>query len=100
GRREVPVTDGVGRLRFTDRLAAPGAYHYEVRLTPADDAIPGNNVASQWVEVQGGPRVLLVSAYENDPLGGALAAQGFDVGPVTALGELNIGTLSGAKVVI
>src|SRR5438876_1132758 len=62
GRREIAVTDGVGRLRFTDRLGAPGAYRYEVRLMPADDAIPGNNAASQWIEVQGGPRVLLVSA--------------------------------------
>ncbi len=100
GRREVPVESGVGRLRFTDRLSSPGAYRYEVRLIPADDAVPGNNSASQWAEVQGGPRVLLVTSYENDPLGEALAAQGFDVGVVTDLSALNVGTLSGSKVVV
>jgi uncharacterized membrane protein len=100
GRREVPVENGVGRLRFTDRLASPGAYRYEVRLMPADDAIPGNNGASQWTEVQGGPRVLLVTSYENDPLGEALGAQGFEVGIVTDLSSLHVGTLSGAKVVV
>lgn len=100
GRREVPVEGGVGRLRFTDRLATPGAYRYEVRLMPADDSVPGNNGASQWAEVQGGPRVLLVTSYENDPLGVALSAQGFDVGVVTGLSSLNVGALSGAKVVV
>lgn len=100
GRREVPVENGVGRLRFTDRLAAPGAYRYEVRLMPADDAVPGNNTASQWTEVQGGPRVLLVTSYEDDPLGDALRAQGFEVGVVTDLSTVNVGALSGAKVVV
>lgn len=100
GRREITVRNGVGRLRFTDRMAIPGAYRYEVRLMPADDAIPGNNAASQWTEVQGGPRVLLVTSYESDPLGAALGAQGFDVGIVTDLGAAGIGALSGAKVVL
>ncbi|MCE9518647.1 MAG: VWA domain-containing protein [Verrucomicrobia bacterium] len=100
GRREVPVEGGVGRLRFTDRLSAPGAYRYEVRLIPVDDAVPGNNTASQWAEVQGGPRVLLVTSYDNDPLGEALTAQGFDVGVVTDLSAINVGALSGAKVVV
>lgn len=100
GRREVAVKDGVGRLRFTDRIAAPGACHYEIRLLPADDAIAGNNAASQWVEVQGGPRVLLVTAYQDDPLAEVLRVQGFEVQMVSALGELNIGSLSGAKVVV
>jgi uncharacterized membrane protein len=100
GRREIEVTGGVGRLRFTDRLPGPGAYRYEVRLLPADDAIPGNNHAVQWVEVQGGPRVLLMTSYQNDPLAGVLRAQGFDVEIVTEIGTAGIGALSGAKVVI
>ncbi|HEY2572882.1 MAG TPA: VWA domain-containing protein, partial [Verrucomicrobiaceae bacterium] len=100
GRREMSVAEGVGRLRFTDRLSAPGAYRYEVRLLPADDAIPGNNSASQWTEVQGGPRVLLVTSYTDDPLGQALVAQGFEVGVVTDLSTVQVGLLSGAKVVL
>ncbi len=100
GRRELLVENGVGRLRFTDRLAAPGAYRYEARLMPAADAVSGNNAASQWTEVQGGPRVLLVTSYENDPLGEALGAQGFEVSVVTDLAAVHIGALSGAKVVV
>jgi len=100
GRREVLVENGVGRLRFTDRLATPGAYRYDVRLMPPDDAIPGNNSASQWTEVQGGPRALLLTSYDDDPLGEALGAQGFDVEIITDLGAVNVGMLSGAKVVL
>ena len=100
GRREVPVANGIGRLRFTDRLPAAGAYRYEARIMPVDDAIPGNNYASQWVEIQGGPRVLLVTSYQGDPLGEVLRAQGFEVQAVTDLASLHIGSLSGTKVVL
>jgi hypothetical protein len=100
GRREVEVVGGIGRLRFTDRLGAPGAFRYEARLAIADDALPGNNVASQWVEVQGGPRVVLVTGYENDPLADTLRAQGFEVEVFTDLKEARLGTLTGAKVVL
>jgi uncharacterized membrane protein len=100
GRREVEVVGGIGRLRFTDRLGAPGAFHYEARLAIAEDALPGNNVASQWVEVQGGPRVVLATGYENDPLVDTLKAQGFDVEAITDLKQARLGTLTGAKVVL
>ncbi|WP_050029814.1 VWA domain-containing protein [Verrucomicrobium sp. BvORR034] len=100
GRRDVEVINGVGRLRFTDRLGVAGAFHYEARLMAADDAVAGNNAASQWVEVQGGPRVVLATAYENDPLAQALRAQGFEVEAITDLGLLNVGTLTGTKVVV
>ncbi|WP_075090534.1 hypothetical protein [Verrucomicrobium spinosum] len=81
GRREVEVINGVGRLRFTDRLGVAGAFHYEARLMAADDAVAGNNAASQWVEVQGGPRVVLATAYENDPLAQALRPRGSRLKP-------------------
>jgi uncharacterized membrane protein len=100
GRREVEVVNGLGRLRFTDRLSAPGAFQYEARIFPQEDALIGNNVASQWVEVQSGPRVVLATAYENDPLSGVLRSQGFEVEAITDLSLVNVGTLSGAKVVV
>ena len=50
---------GVARVRLTDRLAGGGAARYEVRVKPAADAHPENNAAGAWVEVAGGPRVIL-----------------------------------------
>lgn len=100
GLREVEMVEGVGRLRFTDRLSASGAFRYEVRLMVTDDPLLGNNVASQWVEVQGGPRVVLLTAYENDPLVSTLTAQGFEVEVITDLSRAGVGTLTGAKVVL
>ena len=100
GRRQVEVVNGVGRLRFTDRLGSPGAFRYQATLLPSEDAMVGNNIASQWVEVQSGPRVVLATAYENDPLAEVLRAQGFEVEVITALDTLQIGSLTGAKVVV
>jgi uncharacterized membrane protein len=100
GRREVEVVNGVGRLRFTDRLSGAGAFRYQATLLPAEDALVGNNTAAQWVEVQGGPRVVLATAYEQDPLAEVLRTQGFELEVITKLDELRIGSLTGAKVVI
>jgi uncharacterized membrane protein len=100
GRRDVEVLNGLGRLRFMDRVGAAGAYRYEARLLPATDAHAGNNIASQWVEVQSGPRVVLVTGYENDPLIEVLRAQGFEAEIITELGNVHLGTLTGAKVVL
>ncbi len=100
GVRDVVVTEGLGRLRFTDRLSQPGAFQYEARLIAEGDSLPGNNSASQWVEVQGGPRILLVTNYEQDPLAEVLKAQGFDVQMQTEPGKASIGDLSAAKAVV
>lgn len=100
GRREVRVTDGIGRLRFTDRLPVAGAFRYEARILPESDALAGNNVASQWVEVQGGPRVVLITAYESDPLIAVFESQGFEVQTITEPSAAGIGALSGAKIVV
>ncbi len=100
GTRSVDVAGGSGRLRFTDRLATAGAHRYGVRIIPTDDAIAGNNTAEYWVEVQAGPRLVLVTAYDDDPLAGVLAAQGLDVQVVNDLAAVNVGLLSGARAVI
>ena len=100
GKREVEVREGVGRVRFTDRLAAPGAHKYAVRILPEGDPIAGNNLAEQWVEVQGGGRVVLVTAYADPPLATVLEAQGLEVQVISDLAAAHVGVLSGAKGVI
>ncbi|MDR2982840.1 MAG: VWA domain-containing protein, partial [Puniceicoccales bacterium] len=100
GRSDVVSQGGEARLRFTDRLVGGGAHHYEVRLLPPDDPILGNNSASAWVEVAGGPRALLVTAYNDDPLIKVLQAQGTEVDVITNPGEATVTRLSGAKLVI
>ncbi len=99
-RKEIRIANGKGHLRLTDRLGKPGAYQYEARLLPKKDTLPGNNSARQWVEVGGGPRVLLVTSYTPDPLAEALRAQGFEVETVTEVDAAGVGLLSGVKAVI
>ncbi len=96
----VTIHNGRGRARLTDRVATPGAHQYQVRLTPAKDARPGNNQAANWTEIVGGPRLLLVTNYPDDPAAGTLRAQGFEVRMVTDLGSLNAGSLTGTRAVI
>ncbi len=91
---------GFGVARFTDRVITPGGRRYAVRITPAEDAHPGNNTAEQWMEITGGPRVLLVTGYQDDPLAESLRAQGFEVEVVTDPATLNVGKLQGARAVI
>ena len=100
GRKEITITNGVGRLRLTDRIGQPGAWKMEARLVPERDALPGNNAATQWIEVETGPRVLLVTSYQNDPVAAAMRAQGFEVKEVSNLSSLDVGALSAAKVVV
>jgi hypothetical protein len=100
GKRTAEVVDGMARVRFTDRLGTPGAHRYGVRILPENDAIQGNNAAERWVEVQGGPRIVLVTAYADDPLAKVLRSQGFVVQAIDDLAAATVGTLSGAEAVI
>lgn len=94
------VSGGVARLRLTDRLGGTGMVRYEVRITPAVDPLADNNRADTWVEVAGGPRALLLTAYTDDPLAGLLRAQGLTVEVVTEAMRLTPATLTGAKLVV
>ena len=96
----VDVKDGRGIARFTDRVQASGGHRYSVRITPERDAHPGNNTAERWMEISGGPRVLLVTGYTADPLAGFLRAQGVEVEAVSELATLHPGKLQGARAVI
>ena len=91
---------GVARVRLTDRLNGGGAARYEARIKPVADAHPENNLAGAWVEVAGGPRVILVTNYPDDPLATLLGAQGLTVERVAEPGTLNASRLTGARAVV
>jgi hypothetical protein len=100
GEANVTITEGGGTLRFSDRIGGPGAFRYEAVITPEGDAHAGNNRQETWVEVKGGPRILLVTKYLDDPVAEALEKQGFTVDLVTKPGDLGVGRLSGTRAVI
>ncbi|WOO39717.1 VWA domain-containing protein [Rubellicoccus peritrichatus] len=93
-------SDGRQRLRLTDRVFEPGSHHFEVELITPNDPRPGNNRSSLWTEMTAGPRIILLTAYENDPVGKALASLGLPVQQLTQFANLNEGSLSGARAVI
>ncbi|MEM7383891.1 MAG: vWA domain-containing protein [Verrucomicrobiota bacterium] len=97
---KIELSAGLGRLRFTDRINQPGAHRYEAKIQPERDAHPGNNRFESWIEVTGGPRILLLTTYEDDPVETALAAQGFTINKVTDLSSLQPGQLAGTRAVI
>lgn len=97
---ELEVKGGTGRFRFSDRVLEPGAHRYTFAISPVPDAYPGNNRHERWIEVAGGPRLLLVTAYQDDPLATVLRAQGFEVGVVEEPLTLSPGVLTGVRAVI
>ena len=100
GRGDLPVKDGIGSLRFTDRVVAASSHHYQVLITPEHDAIAGNNIGQSWLEVVAGPRVLLVTNYPDDPLIAALHEEQIDVDVENNPSALQPGRLSGARAII
>ena len=102
---KVQIKDGVGRAEFTDRISRSGAFRYEAEVvvgsdSPFKDAHPGNNKASRWIEIAGGPRVLLVTKYTDDPVAKVLSSLDFTVEVVSNPGDLRPGRLTGARAVI
>ncbi len=97
---EVELVNGVGRAEFTDRIPVGGSFEYEAEVVPETDAHPGNNRASRWIEITGGPRVLVVTNYADDPLVEVLKTQEFTVDVETDSLQLQPGRLSGARAVI
>lgn len=99
-RSEVTVRNGVGSLRFTDRISQGGAFNYSVRLLAENDGRPGNDSASAWIEIRSGPRILLLTNYQDDPLVGVLRNQGFEVEVQSKPKEVGVGRLAGASAVL
>ncbi|MFN0130583.1 MAG: VWA domain-containing protein [Verrucomicrobiales bacterium] len=99
-RGDVTVSGGSGSRRFTDRAPLAGARRYEAVIEPSAPDRLGNNRYESWVEVTGGPVVLLVTKYLQDPVAAALEKQGFTVQTVTLPTPPQLGQLAGAKAVI
>jgi hypothetical protein len=97
---DITVQLGSGIIRFTDRLPTAGVAHYEALIHPTKDAHAGNNRHEAMIEIAGGPRVLLLTKYTNDPVATTLQRQGFTVETVTELRSLRPGQLAGVKCVI
>lgn len=99
---ETPVTleNGLATVEFTDRIPRPGGYEYKAEIRPDVDAHPGNNLATRWIEITGGPRILLATRYSDDPVAKALASLDFEVETITNPALLKPGRLAGARAVI
>lgn len=97
---KVVVKDGNGTVEFTDRLGQVGSFEYEAEIRPEKDAHIGNNRMTRWMEITGGPRLLLVSKYVDDPVAKAMADMDFDVQVVSDFSQLKPGMLGGTKAVI
>ena len=96
----VALVNGLGTVEFTDRIPRPGGYEYRAEILPENDAHPGNNSATRWIEISGGPRLILATRYQDDPLAKALSSMDFAVETVTEPAKLQPGLLSGARAVI
>ena len=97
---KVTLTNGVGKVEFTDRIPRAGSFEYSAQITPAEDQHAGNNRLSRWIEITGGPRVLLVTRYQDDPVAKILSSLNFTVEVVSELALLSPGKLSGTRAVI
>ena len=96
----VTLTNGLGTVEFTDRIPRGGGFEYQAEIRPEIDAHPGNNRANRWIEVTGGPRIVLATRYQNDPAAKALEALDFTVETVTDPSKLKPGLIAGARAVI
>jgi hypothetical protein len=96
----IKLVDGLATVEFTDRIQRPGAYEYHAEIRPENDAHLGNNSSKRWIEITGGPRLILVSPYQNDPIEKSLSALGFTVDTIRDPSQLKAGALAGARAVI
>ena len=70
----VTLVNGSATVEFTDRITRGGGFEYQAEIRPEKDAHPGNNRATRWIEITGGPRIILATRYQDDPVAKALAA--------------------------
>jgi uncharacterized membrane protein len=94
------LVNGIATIEFTDRISKVGGFEYIAEIRPEKDAHPGNNQATRWIETTGGPRIVLATHYENDPVAKALEALNFTVEIVTNLSQLKPGLLTGTRALI
>lgn len=96
----VTLVNGLATVEFTDRIARGGGFEYQAEIRPESDAHPGNNKATRWIEITGGPRIVLATRYQDDPVAKALSAMNFTVETVQDPSKLKPGLLAGARAVI
>ena len=96
----VTLVNGLATVEFTDRIARGGGFEYQAEIRPENDAHPGNNRATRWIEITGGPRIVLATRYQDDPAAKALEALDFTVETVTDPSKLKPGLIAGARAVI
>ena len=96
----VTLANGLATVEFTDRIARGGGFEYQAEIRPENDAHPGNNRATRWIEITGGPRIVLATRYQDDPAAKALEALDFTVETVTDPSKLKPGLIAGARAVI
>ncbi|MEX2607776.1 MAG: VWA domain-containing protein [Kiritimatiellia bacterium] len=97
--QEVRFRRGEARAQWTVRLSRAGAARFDVRVEADEDAYAANNRQTHWVEAAGSPRVLVLSAYRDDPIAGLLRESGMEVELVTDTRGLTEGSLSGVNMV-
>lgn len=94
------LVNGLTTLEFTDRIGRTGAYSYEAEIRPDNDTHLGNNRATRWIEIAGGPRLVLATRYQDDPLAKVLASLDFNVQTISDPSQLQPGLLTGARAVV
>lgn len=97
---EVELDERGAQVRLVDRPTRAGAHRYTLRLRGPADAVPGNDLQSRWVQVEGGARVLLVTAYRQGPVAQVLSKAGFSVEEITEPSRAQVGRLAGARALI
>lgn len=100
GETTAKLVEGRACIEFTDRIARSGGHSYQAEVVVPDDPHPGNNTFTRWIEVRGGPRVVLISPDPADPLLQVLKSLDCEVDHVTNPQSLGAGTLSGARAVV
>jgi hypothetical protein len=100
GEASVQLKGGRGSLEMVDRIDSGGSHVYEATLLVPNDPHPANNMAKTRVQIEGGPRVLLLTRFPDDPMAGIFQAQGLEVEVVTETKELEAGRLTGARAVV
>ncbi|MGJ8655047.1 MAG: VWA domain-containing protein [Akkermansiaceae bacterium] len=96
----VELINGVGKLEFQTKILQPGGYEFTAEILPEKDAHSGNNASNKWIEITGGPRIVIATKYTNDPLAASLKSQGINVETIMDPAKLRVGLLSGTKAVI
>jgi len=96
----VTLANGLATAEFTDRIPRSGGYQYDAEIRPENDSHLGNNRANRWIEITGGPRIVLATRYQDDPVAKALSAMDFSVETVSDPSKLRPGLLAGARAVI